>query len=210
MAKKKSKAKKSKSGKDTFTRSKNGRFAAGNKGGDGRPSRQLDLSAELAAISLATISPDDWRSIIEKCVVDAKRGNSNARRFLFEIIDASAGHEGEGNSNKRIELVEIQFGFMDSDGAIVDHKPSWVRPGSYESPDAPPLREAPARLADDAASQDVAGQVEPEPGAAAGDDGHAQHDDDAGHAQHADDSQEWNHGGIVDADDDYQIGNGLF
>ena len=69
-------------------RGRNGQFLEGNGGGPGRPPRQTEaayLRATIAACGL-----EDWREIVARAVVDAKKGDGGARRFIAQYLLGSA------------------------------------------------------------------------------------------------------------------------
>ena len=65
-------------------RQENGRFAAGWKGGPGRPPRAVEADY-LAAIG-EVVSIDDWREIASRAVADAKSGDARAREWLGRYL----------------------------------------------------------------------------------------------------------------------------
>jgi hypothetical protein len=65
---------------DIGDRMSNGRFAAGNAGGPGRPRRAVERDY-LATLSEA-VSLDDWRDIVRAAVTVAKQGDAKARDWL--------------------------------------------------------------------------------------------------------------------------------
>ncbi len=61
-------------------RDKSGRFATGNPGGPGRPRRPVEqeyLSTLNEAVTL-----DDWKEIVQRAIVDAKKGDAKSREWL--------------------------------------------------------------------------------------------------------------------------------
>jgi hypothetical protein len=62
----------------------NGRFAAGNPGGPGRPRRAVEL--EYLAILADAVPPGQWKKIVAHAVKDALAGDSKARRWLGEHL----------------------------------------------------------------------------------------------------------------------------
>ena len=65
-------------------RQENGRFAAGWKGGPGRPPRAVE--ADYLAVIGNVCSVDDWSAIVERAVADAKIGNAKAREWLSKHL----------------------------------------------------------------------------------------------------------------------------
>ena len=65
-------------------RSGNGRFAAGNPGGPGRPPRATE--AEYMEALAETVSVATWRCIISKAATDALAGDSKAREWLSRYL----------------------------------------------------------------------------------------------------------------------------
>lgn len=65
-------------------RQRNGRFAAGNPGGPGRPSRARE---ELYAKSIATVCDETaWKAICQRAVKDAQNGDARAREWLTRYL----------------------------------------------------------------------------------------------------------------------------
>ncbi len=65
-------------------RKKNGQFAKGYKGGPGRPPKKKE--ERFMEVSIAAVSLKDWRAIIKKAVEQAKRGDTQARKFLADYL----------------------------------------------------------------------------------------------------------------------------
>ena len=65
-------------------RKTNGQFAKGYKGGPGRPPKKKE--ERFMEVSIAAVSLKDWREIIKKAVDQAKRGDTQARKFLAEYL----------------------------------------------------------------------------------------------------------------------------
>jgi hypothetical protein len=61
-----------------------GRFAAGNPGGPGRPRRAVEREY-LAALSEA-VTPGDWRETVKAAVAAAKHGDGKARDWLCRYL----------------------------------------------------------------------------------------------------------------------------
>ena len=65
-------------------RDENGKFVKGNGGGPGRPPKKKE--DRFMEVSIAAVSLKDWREIIKKAVEQAKRGDTQARKFLAEYL----------------------------------------------------------------------------------------------------------------------------
>lgn len=65
-----------------------GRFATGNGGGPGRPSREVET--DYLSGMRAQVSPEDWNRIVRRAVSDAKRGGASAREWLSKYLLPSA------------------------------------------------------------------------------------------------------------------------
>jgi len=65
-------------------RDENGKFAPGNKGGPGRPTKSKEEKFYQATLS--RVSLRDWREIIDKAKEQAKRGNPTARKWLSDYL----------------------------------------------------------------------------------------------------------------------------
>jgi hypothetical protein len=65
-------------------RDEKGRFITGNGGGPGRPARARE--ERFLEITLQTVTYQDWKDIIQKAVTQAKRGDSQARKFLADYL----------------------------------------------------------------------------------------------------------------------------
>jgi hypothetical protein len=88
-------------------RDENGKFAAGNGGGPGRPPRSREQAYLVATASVCTVQ--DWREIIKKATTQAKRGNHQARAFLASILlgkDPVAVAELVGELRSRLEMLD--------------------------------------------------------------------------------------------------------
>ena len=70
-------------------RDKNGRFAAGNTFGPGRPKRQTERGYLRATVKACSI--DDWQAIVKTAVVDAKMGDAKAREWLGRYLVGEPG-----------------------------------------------------------------------------------------------------------------------
>ena len=68
----------------TSGRNADGKFAAGNPGGPGRPPRAIEFQY-LARLGDA-VGLDDWQRIVEKAKEDALSGDSRAREWLARYL----------------------------------------------------------------------------------------------------------------------------
>lgn len=66
-----------------------GRFAAGSKGGPGRPRRAVER--DYLVKSSDCISLDDWGQIVKKAVQNAKKGDARAREFVARFVIGNPG-----------------------------------------------------------------------------------------------------------------------
>lgn len=71
-------------------RDSDGKFAKGNKGGPGRPSRAVEVAREFGRIGIVidAVSDDDFREIIDKAVEQAKAGDARAREWIVSLLVA--------------------------------------------------------------------------------------------------------------------------
>jgi hypothetical protein len=68
-----------------MTRDDSGRFVKGQTGNpSGRPKRRTEEQYLDATIARVTIK--DWREIVDKAVMQAKKGDSKARQWLSDYI----------------------------------------------------------------------------------------------------------------------------
>lgn len=65
-------------------RDERGKFIKGNGGGPGRPKKERE--DRYREILLNTCTFEDWKSIVEKAVKQAKSGDSVARKFLADYF----------------------------------------------------------------------------------------------------------------------------
>lgn len=82
-------------------RGANGRFAAGNAGGPGRPRRQVE--EEYRNITLGKVSQRRWAKIVARAVDDAEAGDHHARTWLVKLLGLEpparvAATDGDGNT----------------------------------------------------------------------------------------------------------------
>lgn len=61
-----------------------GRFVEKNKGGPGRPPREVE--ADYHAALIGRVSMQDWGEIVDRAVRDAKKGDPTARKWLSDYI----------------------------------------------------------------------------------------------------------------------------
>jgi len=71
-----------------MVRDKKGRFVKGNPGGPGRPTKEREQKYYEYAMN--TVTYKDWQAIINKAVVDAKRGDTAARKWLSDYLAPQA------------------------------------------------------------------------------------------------------------------------
>ena len=74
----------------------NGTFAAGHKGGPGRPRRETEreyLDCLVGAVSLSA-----WRKVIAKAVADAKAGDTKAREWLGRYLLPAPRTDDDGDN----------------------------------------------------------------------------------------------------------------
>ncbi len=65
-------------------RNANGTFAKGHSGGPGRPRRSVEREYLLCLAESVTL--DDWKAVVDRAVVDAKRGDARARDWLARFL----------------------------------------------------------------------------------------------------------------------------
>jgi hypothetical protein len=65
-------------------RDENGRFVKGNKGGPGRPKKTRE--ERYLEITLNAVTFADWQEIVKRAAMDAKRGDSTARKWLADYL----------------------------------------------------------------------------------------------------------------------------
>ena len=68
----------------------NGRFAAGNPGGPGRPTRRIEL--EYLATLSDSVTLADWSEIVTRAVQDAREGDAAARNWLSKHLLGDRGN----------------------------------------------------------------------------------------------------------------------
>lgn len=70
----------------------NGKFAPGNRGGPGRPTREAE-EQYLARLS-TEVSMEDWIQITRRAIEDAKDGDWRARNWLSDYLMGKPGTTG--------------------------------------------------------------------------------------------------------------------
>lgn len=90
-------------------RDETGRFVKGHPGGPGRPKKERE--ERFLEITLSTVTFTDWKDIINKAVVQAKHGDSQARKFLADYLIGPPVQRTEltgadGNSAIEVRLVK--------------------------------------------------------------------------------------------------------
>jgi hypothetical protein len=111
----------------------NGRFAAGNRGGPGRPSRATELDY-LIAVSVA-VPPERLRRIAERAAAAAEQGDAKACRWLSDILVGR-----RANTSLTLTVTEeggsIDFrGFTNEEFAIFSDLYGRIRSGEELSAD---------------------------------------------------------------------------
>ena len=87
-------------------RDKAGRFALGNRGGPGRPRREVE--AEYLAATLANVNAETWGRIVAKAALDAEAGDDRARSFLARILGLYApARASNPDADRGPTLVEL-------------------------------------------------------------------------------------------------------
>ena len=71
------------------SRDGNGRFAAGNSGGPGRPKRHIEVEYITSMLSVCTLS--EWEDIVRTAVAAAKKGDHKAREWLTSHVIGQPG-----------------------------------------------------------------------------------------------------------------------
>jgi hypothetical protein len=65
-------------------RDNKGKFVKGHEGTGGRKKRVTE--EKYLQLLKKTVSPDDWTEIIQRAVLDAKRGDGIARKFIADYL----------------------------------------------------------------------------------------------------------------------------
>lgn len=73
-------------------RDSKGRFAKGNRGGPGRPTRSVEIARELGyfGIVVEEVTEHDWRLVVRRAIDDAKKGDNAARNWLSQHLVADS------------------------------------------------------------------------------------------------------------------------
>ncbi len=82
-------------------RNENGRFAAGNSGGPGRPKAKTEEQYLLKLYDVVAIH--DWQDVVNKALVQAKTGDHRARQWLANYLIGRPKERGE------LKLVTEEF-----------------------------------------------------------------------------------------------------
>lgn len=69
-----------------MTRDAKGRFVKGNGGGPGRPPKNREAEETFYSILQGRVSEQDIAEIVDKTVKQAKTGNKDARKILFDYL----------------------------------------------------------------------------------------------------------------------------
>jgi hypothetical protein len=85
-----------------MTRDDKGRFAQGNPGGGRKPKATEERYLELMK---STVSEADWTAIIARAVVDAKRGDTAARKFIADYLIGPPVEKKQIDANVNAEVV---------------------------------------------------------------------------------------------------------
>lgn len=88
-------------------RNEKGQFIKGYSGGPGRPQRAVE--EEYRAILVSTVTKSDWQAIIVRAVADAKRGDSQARKWLSDYLIGPPVERKEltGQDGGPVSIIEI-------------------------------------------------------------------------------------------------------
>ena len=95
-------------------RDSRGRFAGGNRCSPGRPKRVTER--HYLDVMQVACSPETWREIVEKAIVDAKNGDAKAREWLASYLVGKP--EGLAPTLKRMAIEDaagIEDGIRESD-----------------------------------------------------------------------------------------------
>ena len=87
-------------------RDSNGRFVKGHPGGPGRPPRLREETYLQTLWSVCTL--EEWQTVCERAVADAKKGDAKARGWLSEYLmpRAPRGHHVHLNSEPTYSAAE--------------------------------------------------------------------------------------------------------
>lgn len=67
-----------------MTRDEKGRFVDGHEKTGGRKSKPIE--ERYLKIFKSSVSPEDWKAIIDRAVLDATRGDAVARKFIADYL----------------------------------------------------------------------------------------------------------------------------
>lgn len=87
-------------------RAPDGRFAAGNAGGPGRPRREVE-TAYLTALT-ESVAVGDWQRIAARAVKDALKGDARARDWLSRYLLPDPGSLSDERQDIDGVLAEIR------------------------------------------------------------------------------------------------------
>jgi hypothetical protein len=90
------------------TRNDKGQFDKGNPGGPGRPKLQTERAYLEVVISACT--PETWKEIVDRAVVDAKAGDAKAREWLAGYV---IGRPGQTAPTLRQMAIDAAAGNVD-------------------------------------------------------------------------------------------------
>jgi hypothetical protein len=81
------------------------------KGQSGNPKgrKPREVEKDYLARLRACVTPPDWNAIIDRAVVDAKRGDTAARKFLADYLIGVPVQkiEATGKNGEPIEIIEV-------------------------------------------------------------------------------------------------------
>ena len=86
-------------------RNEKGQFVKGESGNpNGRSRKEREI--RYYEITQSAVTYEDWREVVKKAVVQAKRGDSQARKFLADYLLGLPTQKQEisGNDGERIEI----------------------------------------------------------------------------------------------------------
>jgi hypothetical protein len=94
-----------------MVRDNTGKFVKGHEGTGGRKPRATE--EKYLQLLKKTVSPDDWKEIIQRAVTDAKRGDGIARKFIADYLIGAPvqrlEHAGEDGGAIRIEYINAAY-----------------------------------------------------------------------------------------------------
>ena len=91
----------------TDKRKNNGRFAAGNSGGPGRPKKAIERNYLLKLAEACTL--EDWQGIIEKTVSMAKDGDNKSREWLASYLLGAPAKESHLTLTRALASEELDI-----------------------------------------------------------------------------------------------------